>query len=175
MIRRHAEINNSCSTYIFCGFIPLCKFPYINCVHSITLIPFEIIFEKTLLPREGNKVTKVASLSQSGTKAECTHSIAQQILFLSFFFQIYHIFTYYTVKSYQNKTSKQEYTLQLNIKQMIHVTGIFGHTTKASDERVYLVINMDDVCHEKYGMILLLNIIHFLREIRTGPSCSKHR
>ena len=41
--RRGAEINNSCSTCIFGGIIPLCNFPYRNCVHSITLIPFEII------------------------------------------------------------------------------------------------------------------------------------
>ena len=43
MTRRRAEINNGHSTYIFCGNIPLCNFQYRNCVHSITLIPFEII------------------------------------------------------------------------------------------------------------------------------------
>ena len=41
--RRRAEINNSCSICIFGGIIPLCNFPFRNCVHSITLIPFEII------------------------------------------------------------------------------------------------------------------------------------
>ena len=43
MTRRRAEINNGYSTYIFCGIIPLCNFPYRNSVRSITLIPFEII------------------------------------------------------------------------------------------------------------------------------------
>ena len=43
MTRRYAEIKNSYSTYIFCGIIPLCNFQYRNRVHSITLIPFEII------------------------------------------------------------------------------------------------------------------------------------
>ena len=43
MTRRRAEINNGHSTYIFCGIIPLCNFQYRNRVHSITLIPFEII------------------------------------------------------------------------------------------------------------------------------------
>ena len=43
MIRRHAEIKNRHSTYIFCGIIPLWNFQYRNCVRSITLIPFEII------------------------------------------------------------------------------------------------------------------------------------
>ena len=38
-----AEINNGHFTYIFCGIIPLCNFQYRNRVHSITLIPFEII------------------------------------------------------------------------------------------------------------------------------------
>ena len=46
MTRRHAEINNIYSTYIFCGIIPLCNFPYRNRVHSITLIPFEIMSQK---------------------------------------------------------------------------------------------------------------------------------
>ena len=41
--RRRAEINNSCSTCIFGGIIPLCNFPYRNCVHSIALIPLDII------------------------------------------------------------------------------------------------------------------------------------
>ena len=43
MTRWHAEIHNIYSTYIFCGIIPLCNFPYRNCVHSITLVPFEIM------------------------------------------------------------------------------------------------------------------------------------
>ena len=43
MTRRHAEINNGHSAFISCGIIPLCNFPYRNCVRSITLIPFEII------------------------------------------------------------------------------------------------------------------------------------
>ena len=43
MTRRHAEIKNSLSTYIFCGIIPLCNFQYRNRARSITLIPFEII------------------------------------------------------------------------------------------------------------------------------------
>ena len=43
MTRQGAEINNGHSTYIFCGIIPLCNFQYKNRVHSITLIPFEII------------------------------------------------------------------------------------------------------------------------------------
>ena len=41
--RRRAEINNSCSTCIFGGIFPLCNFSYRNCVHSIALIPLEII------------------------------------------------------------------------------------------------------------------------------------
>ena len=42
--RQRAEINNSCSTCIFGGIIIfLCNFPYRNCVHSIALIPLEII------------------------------------------------------------------------------------------------------------------------------------
>ena len=43
MTRQGAEINNGHSTYIFSGIIPLCNFQYRNRVHSITLIPFEII------------------------------------------------------------------------------------------------------------------------------------
>ena len=43
MTRGHAEINNGHSTYIFCGIIPLCNFQYRNRVHSITLIPFELM------------------------------------------------------------------------------------------------------------------------------------
>ena len=43
MTRRHAEINNSHSKYIFCGIIPRCNFQYRNRVRFITLIPFEII------------------------------------------------------------------------------------------------------------------------------------
>ena len=43
MTRRRAENNNGHSTCIFCGIIPLCNFQYTNCVHFITLIPFEII------------------------------------------------------------------------------------------------------------------------------------
>ena len=43
MTRGGAEIDNGHSTYIFCGIIPLCNFQYRNRVHSITLIPFEII------------------------------------------------------------------------------------------------------------------------------------
>ena len=39
----NAEINNSGSTYIFCGIIPLSNFQYRNRVPFITLIPFEII------------------------------------------------------------------------------------------------------------------------------------
>ena len=43
MTRRRAEIDNGHPTYIFCGIIPFCNFPYRNRVHSITLIPFKII------------------------------------------------------------------------------------------------------------------------------------
>ena len=43
MARRRAEINNGHSTLIFFGNIPLCNFQYNNRVHSITLIPFEVI------------------------------------------------------------------------------------------------------------------------------------
>ena len=45
MTRRCAEIKNGYSTYIFFGIIPLCNFQYRNRVHSITLIPFEIILQ----------------------------------------------------------------------------------------------------------------------------------
>ena len=43
MTRRHADINNDHSTYIFYGIIPLCNFLYRNSVLCITLIPFMII------------------------------------------------------------------------------------------------------------------------------------
>ena len=53
MTRRHAEINNRHSTYIFCGIIPLCNFQYRNRVRSITLIPFEIISQNLVEYKAG--------------------------------------------------------------------------------------------------------------------------
>ena len=74
MIRRRAEIKNSCSTCIFGGIIPLCNFQYRNSVCSITLIPFEIISQNLVpgLEKLTNANRSVCSVSDRLFPVELT-------------------------------------------------------------------------------------------------------